>query len=311
MWRGRKKRPEVRRSRSHSEVESPPLSNYSYSSRAANQHEANVRKPVDLSKPPQLPHKPISRVYLLQRGITLIILIIATVELVNLLSLSSVVKLVVLNKPNEQTYLQPLSVYSSSANQLLRQSIWNHSKITVEASSIARQIEDKYPELTGVSLAIQPFSHTPILNIDGAIPGLILINPQGSYVVDDSGRVLAKISSGSQIPTNIPTVTDQSGLSVSVKSQALPASFVIYIKTVVAELSAKQYQVSSMVLPQATSELDVHLAGQPYFVKFNLEDTDPKGEAGAFLAVINNLKQQNITPTQYVDVRVPGRAYYL
>jgi hypothetical protein len=68
--------------------------------------------------------------------------------------------------------------------------------------------------------------------------------------------------------------------------------------------------VGSMILPAGTSELDVHLAGQPYFVKFNLNNNDPRQQAGTFLAAIANLQKNHITPAQYIDVRVDGRAYY-
>jgi hypothetical protein len=66
-----------------------------------------------------------------------------------------------------------------------------------------------------------------------------------------------------------------------------------------------------MVLPVQTNELDVNLAGQSYFVKFDLQENDPRQQAGTFLATIASLKSQNITPTKYVDVRVDGRAYYI
>jgi hypothetical protein len=63
-------------------------------------------------------------------------------------------------------------------------------------------------------------------------------------------------------------------------------------------------------LPPAASELDVQLNGRPYFVKFNLQSNNPRGEAGTFLATIAQLSRQNIVPGHYVDVRVDGRAYY-
>ena len=65
-----------------------------------------------------------------------------------------------------------------------------------------------------------------------------------------------------------------------------------------------------MVLPVGTSELDVKLTNQPYTVKFNLESGTARQQAGTFLATQAKLQSQNVTPGQYVDVRVGGRAYY-
>ena len=63
-------------------------------------------------------------------------------------------------------------------------------------------------------------------------------------------------------------------------------------------------------MPAAENELDMYLTGQSYYVKFNLADSSPLQEVGTFLAVRQNLQQQGITPSQYIDVRVDGRAYY-
>jgi hypothetical protein len=66
-----------------------------------------------------------------------------------------------------------------------------------------------------------------------------------------------------------------------------------------------------MILPAASRELDIHLTGLPYFVKFNLNDNaDAKQQVGTFLATRKYLTTHNITPTQYVDARVLGRVYY-
>jgi hypothetical protein len=108
----------------------------------------------------------------------------------------------------------------------------------------------------------------------------------------------------------LPVVVDQSGLSVKVNHPVLTADNVSFVQIVAAELAAKQYTISAMSLPATSSELDVQLAGQPYFVKFNLQTNDAREQAGTFLATINQLHSQNITPAKYVDVRVDGRAYY-
>ncbi|GAC1502981.1 MAG: hypothetical protein NVS1B10_07930 [Candidatus Saccharimonadales bacterium] len=77
-----------------------------------------------------------------------------------------------------------------------------------------------------------------------------------------------------------------------------------------AELRLKHFEVSSLSLPTSTSELDVSLTNQPYYIKFNLQTDNARGESGTFLAAIASLNKQSITPTKYIDVRLNGRAYY-
>jgi len=133
----------------------------------------------------------------------------------------------------------------------------------------------------------------------------------GSYVLDTSGKALL----GGAVPAavmalNLPTLTDQSGLAIAVNHEALRSRDVRFIQTVVAELKTHGLTPSSLVLPVASSELDVHLLGQPYFTKFNLQSDDAPQQVGTFLAVQAQLKGQNVLPGAYVDVRVNGRAYY-
>jgi hypothetical protein len=65
-----------------------------------------------------------------------------------------------------------------------------------------------------------------------------------------------------------------------------------------------------MTLPPAASELDVQIVDQPYFIKFNLENDDPRQQVGTYIATQAYLTSQHITPAHYIDVRVDGRAYY-
>ena len=83
-----------------------------------------------------------------------------------------------------------------------------------------------------------------------------------------------------------------------------------FIKTVIAQLAAKQVIVSGLTLPVASREIDANIAGVGYIVKFNLQDGKALQQAGTFLATKGRLDSQSITPSQYIDVRVPGRAYY-
>ena len=75
-------------------------------------------------------------------------------------------------------------------------------------------------------------------------------------------------------------------------------------------MAAKHITITSMTLPPAADELDVHLTGVNYYIKFNLANDDARQQVGTFLATQAQLKSQGITPGQYIDVRVDGRAYY-
>jgi cell division septal protein FtsQ len=249
--------------------------------------------------------------YWLQRFGLAILLVATAVALVNALTLSSQAKVMTLATSSSRPFLRPAADYQAAADQLLHSSVWDHNKITFDAAKFERQMLKQFPELASASVTVPLLAHRPVVYVQPAQPALVLNASNGSFVIDASGKavVSANSSTARNLPT-LPPLNDQSGLSAKLHEQALPKADVSFIQTVLAELAAKQFSVSDMALPASSSELDVHIKGQPYLVKFNLQSRDPRGQAGTFLAAIASLHRQNVTPAKYVDVRVPGRAYY-
>lgn len=241
----------------------------------------------------------------------LIILILAVfVSLVNVLSLSGNAKVLPLNSGQSLT-LHSQTEYQDKASKILASSAWNGNKITVDTAEVSREMQRAFPELTDVSVSIPLLARRPVVYVEPAQPAMILVSSQGAFLLDSSGRALlrAKDPAGLKRP-NLPVLADQSNLSIRVNDHALPATTVDYIRTIVAQLDAKQYKVASLTLSGTGSQLDVRVEGQPYTVKFNLHDNDARAQAGTFIATDKYLKARGITPAQYIDVRVEGRAYY-
>jgi len=247
----------------------------------------------------------------LQRFGLIILLVALVASLTNVLSLSNNVRVVPLTDGSDRSLLRPTKIYQAEAAQQLSHSIWNSNKITIDTNSLNRDLLAQFPELSSVSVTVPLLAHRPVVYIEPAQPVLILIAGNGSFVVDSNGRTLSTATSPAALDApNLPVVDDQNRFDVQLNGQALSADNVSFVQTVVGQLAAKQFTVSTMSLAAGASELDVHLNGQPYFIKFNLQSSNPRGEVGTFLATVSQLHRQNVTPTQYVDVRVDGRAYY-
>jgi hypothetical protein len=240
-----------------------------------------------------------------------ILLIVCLVSAFSVLSLSTSAKVRPLNSGDNSAYIHDQGDYERAATAYLKSSIWNHNKITVNASGLKRSLEKQFPELSNVGMTLPMIGHRPIVYIEAAQPALVLNGANGSYVVDSNGRVLLR---SSEMPSlsdrKLPVITDQSGLTLKVGNQALTAADVSFMQTVVAEFAARHLTVSGATLPPSAREFDVSITGQPYIVKFNLHDSTARQQAGTFLATQAQLVKQNITPASYVDVRVGGRAYY-
>lgn len=231
------------------------------------------------------------------------------ISVINVLSLSPHAKLLPLKSTDSGSFLRDQSTYQAAADKLLASSLWNRNKITIDTGSFNRQMIKQFPELSSVSVALPLLAHRPVAYLQPAQPALVLAADNGSFVIDNRGKALLA-ADGSIAQSKLPQVVDQSGLQAKLNHQVLSSDNISFIQTIIAQLAARHVTVSSLVLPAGSSELDAHIAGQTYFVKFNLHDNNPRQQAGTFLATIAQLQRKNTPPSKYIDVRVAGRAYY-
>jgi hypothetical protein len=307
LKRSNSKEPPLRRQRQSSGDRLQVKSSYSYSSRRS-EETGNVGR-QDLGLRDKLAAS--SKIWLRRSWAIVIIIVILFIGF-KVLSLSSMPKVVLLDtKSSIKLSIVREKVYQAAASKILTRSTLDDNKITVDTNNLSKQLISKFPQLESVDISIPLFSNQPIIYVEPAQPALALVEPSGAYEITDNGRAVMKASNPSALSaSNLPILTDQSGLKAQINHQVLPTNDIIFIQTVVGQLAAKGFSLSSMTLPASSEELDVYLAGQKYYVKFNLAENDAKQQAGTFLATIANLQSQKVTPTKYVDVRVDGRAYY-
>ena len=246
------------------------------------------------------------RVGFILGGIALVVCVI------EILWLTPNVKVIAVDSASKQYFLHSMSSYQRAASQLFAKSLSSSNKITVNTATIARQLEAAFPELTNVSVALPLIGHRPIVYIQAVKPALILVTNGGpSFVVNKDGRVEADASSVTNLKRlAVPVVHDRSGVILKLGATALSSEDVSFITTVLQELVHGNIAVGNLSLPAASRELDMSIQNQPFYVKFNLESDSARQQAGTFLATWHYLKQHNQVPSQYIDVRVDGRAYY-
>ena len=212
---------------------------------------------------------------------------------------------------NGSMLLKDQKVYETDAEKLLNASFLNHLKISVDTSYIENQLQKEHPELASVSLGLPLFSHMPTLYVVAADPVLLLITPDGVYAADNGGVLIAQASPSIQkslSKLNLPNVRSALG-TLSVGQQALSVNDVTFIEYIDQEFNAQHVTVSEMDIVPNTREVDVRISGVGYFVKFNFEG-DVKEQVGTYMAMRQYLQNTKVTPSQYIDVRVPGRAFY-
>ncbi len=245
-----------------------------------------------------------------------IALAIIVICCINILGLNSNAKIIPVTPKNakdtSQLFLQNTTIYQEAVSKLFAASVVNKNKLTVDTARITMELQNQFPELQNVSIALPLIGHRPIVYLQPASPVLFLTTQGGGlYILDKSGRAVVggqeAVTQGNKL--HIPTVRDNSSVQVKVGQVALPSGNVDFIAQVAGQLQAKGLVITGMALPAGASELDVNIQGFSYGGRFNMQG-DAREQAGAFLAVRQYLTKQHITPGQYVDVRVPERAYY-
>lgn len=225
------------------------------------------------------------------------------------LQLNSNVRVQSVGSAKGQLFLRDKRVYQAAANDAFKP-LLNRNKLTVNTAKINKDLKAKFPELQAVSVSLPISGNQPAVFIQPATPKLLLVSKDGMYVLDASGRALI---SGNQVARltdlGVPVVNDESGLSIDPGAIILPRDTVSFIGEVVGQLQAKGITLSGLTLPAGTNELHVKPEKVNYIVKFNLHG-NAREEAGAFLAVKQQLDAQRKVPGAYIDVRVENKAYY-
>ncbi len=201
--------------------------------------------------------------------------------------------------------------YAAVATNAIRGSMFNTNKVTINTHDISRHIEQAFPEVKSASIALPLIGHRPTVYIELTRPILVLNTASQSVVIDSAGQALVRAQSVANLASfKLPSVYDQSQLNLSVGDVVLSSNAVAFIQEVLAQLSSRQLHIDRMVLPAGTEELDIYLKGDTYYTKYNLHETNARQQVGTFLAVRKKLSKEKGVPSEYIDVRLAGRAYY-
>jgi len=239
---------------------------------------------------------------------TLASLLLIVIIAVLCLQLSNNPKVVTVGPSGSQVFLRNRKVYEDAARAAFTP-VLNSNKLTVNTSKIVEDLQAQFPELKVVSVSLPFVGSRPVVYIQPATPKVLLVGKGGMFVLDASGRALI---SGNQVQDldalHIPVVNDQSGLTIELGKVALPSSAVSFITEVAGQLNAKGLKVSNLTLPTGSTELQVHMAGVGYYVRFNLHG-NAREEAGAYIATKQYLDSNHKSAGEYVDVRVENKVY--
>ena len=176
--------------------------------------------------------------------------------------------------------------------------------ILLDSGALTAYIQQAEPGVKQASVQ-RHLPHTLIVTVAERQPALNWKTNGIVYLLDTNATV---VSPTDATYAHLPTVTDSSNLPVKVGERVAPTAFVSFCVSIAQLLPATGYTIQDMTVPETTSEVYVQ-TNQGVLLKF--DTTRPAGDEIADLqAVKAQLAAANQTPTQYIDLRIPHKAYF-
>ncbi len=241
---------------------------------------------------------------------SLLALIVVLAAALYVTTLTDSPKVVLVHTTNEPVAIESSTRYEEAANTIMRQSFKSRSKLTIDTDKIAADLKVAFPELDKVIVTIPLFGRRPIVQAALAKPALILVNRQGSFVIDTYGRPILKADQlASSVKDTLPVVADTSDASLELGKQLLTSDLVAFVTAIRTQFDGKKLAMDTYTFPSLANELHIKPTGKNFYIKFNT-DGDARLQAGTYFAVQERLDGESKTPAEYIDVRVEERAYY-
>lgn len=210
---------------------------------------------------------------------------------------------------SEQKTLYEAAILKSYKSHAIAGQWW-----LADSTALETKLLRQFPEIERISFSSSaPFGNA--LNADVRFRKPVFSWKDASnteQLVDKNGVLFAKNLDPGVNTAKLIKIEDQSGVVLESGSPVLTTQLVQLIGQLHAKLQSlygKDAKVSRVIIPVSTREVQVQVDGQPYLIKFSsVRDLDQ--QVGELNSLVAHLKSKNITPTQYIDIRLEHKAFY-
>jgi cell division septal protein FtsQ len=157
------------------------------------------------------------------------------------------------------------------------------------------------------SIIIQKsFPNRLTVKTDEQKSGIVWKTGGGRYIVSLNGRVIGEVKD--QNINGLAVVNDGSNIPVSIGDKIISRDFVDFTIKLNSYLKANNLGPEQISIAETTSEMTVK-TNSGYDIRLNTSENIDT-QLRALTGTLDSLKSQNKKPTQYIDLRVSGRAFY-
>lgn len=172
-------------------------------------------------------------------------------------------------------------------------------------ADVQEQIMHDHPEVLGVGVQRDWYGGNVQFSIAFRTPLLVWKTGGKQFYVDAKGFAFTY----NHFAEPTVSVLDQSGIPPDQSGVVASTRFIRFLGQIVAAVNSYgKGIVQQVIIPPATKEVDLRLQGREYSIRTNT-DRDPLQEAEDIANALKFFDQRGIKP-QYIDMRVPRKAYY-
>lgn len=199
-----------------------------------------------------------------------------------------------------------ITSYSASAETIIKSKFTNKTKITFDYLEFEKTMKDKHPEIKSISTSFAIFGGRPVVRLSFYEPALLVTSLGKTWVVDARGVAIDEYSSS---VSSLPKVIDEIGVPIEIGGTIISSQDVAFISKIEKIAKEKGIVVEKYTTPNLPKQIDVKVAGEGYYTKFNLNE-DPAVQIGTWLVARDNLIKNNQVPAEYIDIRALEKVYW-
>jgi hypothetical protein len=198
-----------------------------------------------------------------------------------------------------------INVYQKDIGQYFSSHLFERFGFLLNPTQLNQFLQSQHTEIASVGVDRAWYGGQVRFKIAFRRPLLMWQVANQRFYVDDKGVAFTY----NHFTDAIITVSDQSGVVPDAHGAIASKRFVRFLgKLVFSVNGVGKGQVSDVIIPPSTREIDLKLAGRGYIIKTQI-DRDPAQQGEDIKRALDYFDSHNITP-QYVDVRLASKAFY-
>lgn len=202
--------------------------------------------------------------------------------------------------------MNDINIYTASAENTIKNKFINRTKITFDYVEFEKNMKEKHPEIKSINTSFAIFGSRPVIRLSFYEPSLLIKSMGKTWVVDARGVAIDEYRSEL---SSLPIVMDEIGVPVELGGTIISSKDVAFINKIESIARSNDIIVEKYTTPNLPKQIDVKVAGEGYYTKFNLNE-DPAVQIGTWLVARENLTKNNLVPSEYIDIRALEKVYW-